>query len=48
MGRNPQRRQAKAIRRKNLLAERRRLEMADGKGTLAGDVRRAAGGGNAA
>jgi hypothetical protein len=41
MGRNPQRRQAKAIRRKNLLAERRRLEAAGGKGTLTEDVRRA-------
>ena len=41
MGRNPQRRQAKAIRRKNLLAERRRLEVAGGIGTLAEDVRRA-------
>ncbi len=42
MGRNAQHRQAKAIRRKNLLAERRRLEKADSKGTLAADVRRAA------
>jgi uncharacterized protein DUF1841 len=41
MGRNPQRRQAKAVRRKKLLAERRRLEVVGGKGTLAEDVRRA-------
>ncbi len=41
MGRNPQRRHAKAVRRKNLLAERRRLEVVGGKGTLAEDVRRA-------
>ncbi len=40
--RNPQRRQAKAIRRKNLLAERRRLGMTEGKGSLAEQVRRAA------
>ena len=41
MRRNPQRRQAKAVRRKKLLSERRRLEAAGSKGTLAEDVRRA-------
>ncbi len=41
MGRNPQRRQAKAVHRKRLLAERRRLGMADSRGTLGEDVRRA-------
>ena len=40
--RNAQRRHAKAVRRKNLLAERARLGMADRKRTLAEDVRRAA------
>ena len=40
--RNSQRRQAKAIRRKALLAERRRLGMTESKGSLAEDVRRAA------
>jgi hypothetical protein len=34
MARNPQRRQAKAIRRKRLLAERRRLGAAGAKGSL--------------
>jgi hypothetical protein len=39
--RNPQRRQAKAIHRKKVLAERHRLGMAESKGTLAENVRRA-------
>ena len=39
--RNLQRRQAKAVRRKKVLAERRRLEAAGGSGRLADDVRRA-------
>ncbi len=39
--RNSQRRQARAVRRKNLLAERRRLGAADGRGSLAEKVRRA-------
>ena len=38
--RNPQRRQAKAVRRKKLLAERRRLEAADARGSVVQDVRR--------
>jgi Domain of unknown function (DUF1841) len=41
MGRNAQRRHAKAVRRKNLLAERRRQGMAESKRTLAENVRRA-------
>ena len=41
MGRNPQRRHAKAVRRKNLLAERRRGGMTGTRGTLAEEVRRA-------
>ncbi|HZZ63550.1 MAG TPA: hypothetical protein VFE63_20680, partial [Roseiarcus sp.] len=41
--RNSQRRQAKAIRRKNLLAERRRLGTADSGRTLDENVRRASG-----
>ena len=41
MGRNTQRRHAKAVRRKNVLAERRRLEMTGGGGSLAKQVRRA-------
>ncbi len=40
MGRNPQRRQAKAVRRKKLLAERRRLEVADSRGRVVQEVRR--------
>jgi len=39
--RNPQRRHAKAIHRKKVLAERRRVGMAETKGTLAEDARRA-------
>ncbi len=39
---NLQRRHQKAVHRKKLLAQRRRLEAADPKGTLAKDVRRAA------
>ena len=38
--RNAQRRQAKAVRRKKLLAERRRLEAADSRGSVVQDVRR--------
>ncbi len=41
MRRNPQRRQAKAVRRKKLLSERRRLEAVGARGTLAEDVRQA-------
>ena len=41
MGRNAQRRHAKAVRRKNLLAERRRGGMTGTRGTLAEEVRRA-------
>ena len=41
MGRNAQRRHAKAVRRKNLLAERRRGGMTGTRGALAEEVRRA-------